>query len=105
MMTVRFPNGQAITYNNGGFLQYTPDFWEIYTASPSKGGHWIASIQARAGAIVETSPPCQVKGLEFSLLQAFEKVQTELWELPAYKLKTLKNALTKFNTKTEKWRR
>ena len=58
-MTVRFPNGQAVTYNRAHYLSYSKNGnWELYT---EYGGDWIASIQKSAGAILETEAPCSIE--------------------------------------------
>lgn len=58
MITVRFPNGQAVTYNSAALLTYKPgSAWEL----TSKNGGWVASIQESAGVIVESEPPCKVE--------------------------------------------
>lgn len=60
MLTVRYPNGQAIQYNNANYLRYSTSAYEIYNGDPDKSGKWIASIQLSAGAIVETTCPCKI---------------------------------------------
>jgi len=57
MITVRFPNGQAVTYNDATHLIRSEDGWQLHT---EKGGRWVASIQSSAGVIVEAMPPCSV---------------------------------------------
>jgi len=63
MITVSFPSGLAVTYNNGWFLVREPQAWLIYNKEPTKGGTLIASIQASAGALVEWEAPCKVEVL------------------------------------------
>lgn len=58
MITVRFPNGQAVQYNAASYLTYAMSAWELYE---SKGGPWVASIMPSAGAIVECRSPCDVR--------------------------------------------
>ena len=60
MLTVRFPNGQTVQYNNAHHLRYGADGWHLYAADPDKNGKWIASIQVSVGVIVETVTPCRV---------------------------------------------
>ena len=58
MMTVRFPNGQALQYNDAMNLAHGNN--EEYILRKKKGGDAIAFIQASAGAIVEFVQPCRV---------------------------------------------
>lgn len=57
MMTVRFPNGHAIQYNNATWLAWDPGKWVL---KESEKGKPIAFIQASAGVIVEFASPCRV---------------------------------------------
>ncbi len=57
-MTVRFPNGHAVTYKRAGYLDNRGPGWELYTG---EGGDWIASIQESAGAMIETTSPSKVE--------------------------------------------
>lgn len=58
MMTVRFPNGQAVQYNTACFLSRSSgDGWGLRT---KEGGSFVAFIQASAGAIVEFEGACRV---------------------------------------------
>jgi hypothetical protein len=63
MMTVRYPSGLSITYNEANWLVYKTDSaaWELYTRNPKSGGFWVASIQNSAGALVEVRPACRVE--------------------------------------------
>lgn len=60
MMTVRFPTGLAITYNDARLVYYNDRHWELYTGDKANGGRFIATIQPSAGAVVEVVPPCVV---------------------------------------------
>lgn len=57
MLTIRYPNGQSLTYNKATFLSYTTITWELYT---EENGKWIASIQPSAGIIIETQRPDKI---------------------------------------------
>ncbi len=59
MMTVRYPNGQAITYNDAGFLKHGDNC--TWILKERENGPCIAFIQASAGAIVEFRNPCSVR--------------------------------------------
>jgi len=67
MMTVRFPNGQALQYNEALWLDYEHNgTWVLRKA---KGGDCVAFIQASAGAIVEFRSPCRVSHPQVKDLQ------------------------------------
>src|ERR1051326_3691743 len=61
MMTVRYPNGQAIVYNTGWYLVTESNVtMEIFDKPPKDGGSLIAKIQPTAGVIVEWVQACRV---------------------------------------------
>jgi len=61
-MTVRFPNGQAVTYNDARFVESYGHGWHLYK---SKKGDvcegWIATVPHSSGAIIEVVRPCRVE--------------------------------------------
>jgi hypothetical protein len=112
-MTVRFPNGQAVTYNDANFLTFgNGQVWSLYTKDPEKGGRWLCSISPESGAIVESVPPCKVENplvkltgegaLDFVLENAEEI--SKPWA-GARKLAELKKKLARFSTRSKTWRR
>lgn len=109
MLTVRFPNGQKLTYNDAHYVSRDETFWDLY--SDSEKTHWIASIQGSAGGIVESEKPCRVENENIGLTErrAFEIVEAVLSEgrhgercgsLTA----KIKRHLRHFNTKTWRWK-
>jgi predicted transcriptional regulator len=58
MLTVRFPNGQVVQYNDANELFYADRYWELFQDKNRVG--WVASIQVTAGVIVERHQPCAV---------------------------------------------
>ncbi len=58
MMTVRFPSGLAVQYNDANFLNRTSGFWDLYTDSTKT--KWIACVQESAGVLIEVVRPCSV---------------------------------------------
>ena len=59
MITVRFQNGQAVTYNSADTLLADPHYgWKLLTKGD---GDLVACIQPSAGVIVEFEPPCKVE--------------------------------------------
>jgi hypothetical protein len=55
MMTVRFPNGQAVQYNNANFIERSSEYSDIYE---HKDGIWIAQVPN--SCVVEKIKPCRV---------------------------------------------
>jgi len=55
MITVRFPNGQAVQYNDGNFAEYWGDMISI---SNKKDGILIAEVPKTC--IIEWAKPCRV---------------------------------------------
>jgi len=55
MITVRFPNGQAVQYNNGHFLETWGD---MVTVKDKKDGCLIAEVPKTC--IIEWVTPCRV---------------------------------------------
>lgn len=79
MLTVRYPNGQAVQYNRAWFVKYHDYAWCIYDKSPDKGGSLQLVIQPSAGAIVEWVPPCRVyNALSEQSIQSFANMGKEL---------------------------
>jgi hypothetical protein len=92
MLTVRFPNGQAVQYNTACFVQGGggTDYLRLYTHDPKKGGQWVASIQGSAGVIVEAITACRVyDGMERIEGQQIKDIKSSLAtikrKLPAVK--------------------
>jgi hypothetical protein len=59
MITVRFPSGFSVQYNDACYLRYGSAADELYTADPDKGGTWVATVQRSAGAVIEVRKPCR----------------------------------------------
>lgn len=109
-MTVRFPNGQEVTYNDACYLNYKSQGWELYTKDPDKGGSWIVSIQQSSGAIVESMKPCKVQNPLTNVTgeKALEYVIAYITELSktysgAKLVKKLKKKLVQYSTRSGKW--
>ncbi len=54
--TIRFPDGRAVTYNQGWHVEYG-DRWVI----TDRENHLVAVVQPTPGLIVEWVAPCSVK--------------------------------------------
>ncbi len=55
MVTVRFPNGQAIQYNDGAYINRLSGYTDIYT---KKDGQFLAQVPNTC--IIEYVHPCRV---------------------------------------------
>ena len=109
MMTIRYPSGVSITYNNATFLKYATHAWDLYTADPDKGGKWVASIMPSAGAMVEVSPPYKIENPAENLTgeRALQEVAGRIHSFGSgsgAQLAKLKRALADFNMRTRRWR-
>lgn len=94
MMTVRFPNGQAVTYNDACWL--TTDESGNSRLYTEKDGKWLATIQVSAGVIIECVRPCGVVNPiapMISMDKTLERVHRKLRTLSTWELKKLKRAL------------
>lgn len=105
-ITVRYPNGQSLTYSDANFLtRGNNGEWVLSTKNPDEGGTKIAFIQASAGVIVEfyqalyVSNPINGQTPETAL----RIVQQHLRTLPCHKVAGLKQQLRAFNAKRHCW--
>lgn len=109
MMTVRYPTGVAVTFNDANWLTPLNDgSWDLYTAEPAKGGRWVARVQAGAGATLEVVRATKVETADMDVRKAAELLADrdgELERLPGYVLRVLKARLARFNAKTWTWRK
>lgn len=112
MFTVRFPTGVSIDYNRAALLYSKPNgSLQLYTKAEEKGGQWIATIQAGAGAIVEASPACKVENptTKGTLEECAVRLAGELRLLSQRPeciaaLRDLKQELRGFNITTGEWK-
>lgn len=60
MMTVRFQNGQAIQYNNAGYVVRSAEYSDLYEArgDDGKGKNWIAQVPN--SCVIECRFACRV---------------------------------------------
>jgi hypothetical protein len=110
MMTVRFPSGFSVRYNDAGFLRYMDRGWELYTANPDKGGKWVASIALNSGAIVEVKEPCRTynamrdpSGTIEAALAIIRRREVASWS-DLRNVAALKLALNRFNARSRCWK-
>lgn len=110
MLTVRFPTGVSIRYNEATFVQYTQAAWELYTKDPARGGRWVASVSPFAGGIIEAQPACAVENSTLGLTgeKALDYVVDNLRQFSSYparrRLKALKAKLAGYNANRCEWK-
>jgi hypothetical protein len=98
MLTVRFPNGQAVQYNTANHASRGANYTDIYTR---QGGAWVAQVPNTA--IIESTPACRVynplpsSAIDIVLEMLREKVTDR-------RLSVMKRLLAKYNTKTGLWK-
>jgi hypothetical protein len=108
MLTVMFPTGVRVTYNDANYLVRGESSWILYTA---KDGTWVAAIQCAAGAIVEATRPCAITSPPVATVKsALELVVQELnrdvitdWGEVAL-LRDLKSKLQRFDARKKVWK-
>ena len=108
MLTVRFPNGVAVTYNAANHLEYRNT---CLVLRAKEGGQWLASIANSSGAIVEAVAPCKVTQTINDTDAAIAHLQSVAYRregLPYYgagaKLGDLKRALGRFDARRRAWK-
>src|SRR3569833_3467580 len=74
MMTVRFPNGQAVQYYTATFVLRKDGFSDLYT---KKAGTWIAQVPNTC--IIESVSACRVYDeLHRNTTQQLDRIEKEL---------------------------
>lgn len=80
MIRVRFPNGAVIAYAEATYCVLNDLGVSLYT---TRGGDWVASIQASAGAVIEARPATAVDDPPGSLRPQIEGIARALRSLRA----------------------
>lgn len=107
MMTVRFPTGVSVVYNDANYLKYDAVVWELYTKNPDCGGTWICSIPANTNCVVEHLPACRVENAVMDLKKAANVLggsQSQLRKCASGDLAKLKRLLKHFDLRTYTWK-
>ena len=107
MIKVRYPNGQVVTHNGANFLEHGDTGWHLYDSEKKK--KWICSIQASAGATIETVNPCSVENQIIQMPEGrAEEMVAEMFEegrhISGEMAARIKRALQRFNMQTWNWR-
>lgn len=105
MLTVRFPNGIAVSYNQACECQVRDRFIELV----DKQGYWYAKIPTGTGCVVESVRPCRVTNKLDTAPEVLNYVLDNLRDKMSQnggceKLAALKAALRKFDARTFAWR-
>lgn len=107
MITVRYPSGLAITYNEAYFFTHGEGTWVLCTKDPSRGGRKVAFIQASAGVTVEFQRPCVVQHQGRDAGDLIEQLADDISLLRKGKgrdLQRIKLALTDFDARDHNWK-
>lgn len=102
MITVRYPSGFSVQYNDAVYLTYQNHGWELYT--DQKKTKWIASIQNSAGVIIESVRPWAT--YDANTVDDQKLIQLVMDRLPKMsqsKVRGLKRHLKNYNSNTGSW--
>jgi hypothetical protein len=105
MITVRYPNGTAVTYNDATKHENLPSGSIQLLYVDQKGRSWIhAILTPGSGAIVEWVKPCRFQN-DLSPRAAADLLVAacERKSLDGATAAKLKRALRSFNLKTRRW--
>ena len=105
-ITVRYPNGQAIRYNNADYIEWggpTDPVAVKLRAGGEKGSH-VAFVMANSGAVLEFVNPCEVSNPTTDKNKAIEIVLKDLRAIDPWRLADLKRELQQFNAKNLEWK-
>ena len=110
MVTVTFPTGIRVTYNDAHHIQW----WEAYagcTLREKKDGPVIANVSCSGGAILEWRGPCEITAPPVATVKcALQMIVNELNQSPitgwdeTVLLRDLKAKLARFNARKKVWR-
>ncbi len=104
MLTVRFPNGQAIQYNTATYVTYTDTQARLWTR---KDGEWVATVFISSGAVIESQKACRVYNPITQTGDMIGWLMDNMRRLSwseLGKLAELKVALKDFNAQHRRWK-
>lgn len=99
-VTVRFPNGQALRYNDLYFVVWNSDGTALLKAKETGG--W--SVHVPRECVIEFCRPCSVSNPLLSPAESIDICIANIRDFPVTKLRDLKTALEKFNRHTFRWK-
>jgi len=106
MMTVRFPTGISLRFNDANYCirSGTGEYADLYTA---KDGAWVAQVPS--SCVIEIRQPCRVWNAITDPSEAVEWLVKLIDErhssLKMYELADLKRALDAFDARGKRWKR
>ena len=101
MLTVRYPNGTTVDFNNGHNVEGGPA-GGLYLVN--KKGNWIAYLPSAADVVVYFDHPCAVHDGTAEAIKRIANDPDRLRELDYSTLEQLKRALRDFNMQTGRWK-
>jgi hypothetical protein len=104
MLTVRFPDGTAIQYNEATTISKTAFGWRLYKKQDAAGKFegWIADIPSTC--IIEAVRPCSISNPVKEPKAMIAWVTEHLREMPASNLVHLKSSLNDFDSRKRRWK-
>lgn len=110
MLTVRFPSGVSIRYNDANYTTRGDNFFQLYTKDPNQGGKWVATVSTQGGCVIEAIPACKVENPVNNLTgeAALKHVVNNIRDFDGYSngrmLQQLKAELVNFNAQMRQWK-
>lgn len=102
MITVRYPTGFCVQYNDANkYSRQLDGTIEILRKDAEGKQFYVALVAQNSGALIEFTKPCRMySALEPGDAEQFDAFMRVLRTFPNSKLKQLKKALTKFDAKS-----
>ena len=108
MITVRYPTGHTVCYEQANYVLHYENKFHLQT---KKDGSTVALIPYASGATVEFYHPCNIKtefntlddALQYVVNNAYDST-TSTWNKPFRLLKRLKNLLNSFDARSGVWK-
>lgn len=110
MITVTFPTGVRVTYNDADVVQWYTDRVEILHKAADGTVFYRAAMPIHTACLIEWKKSCAVIGPPTASPESIIDVMCKLAEsgelsrAATYKVKDLKRALRKFNGRSGVWR-
>lgn len=100
MITIRFPNGQAVRYNDLHYVHWQGDGTALLKKDKDSG--WSVCVPREC--LIEFMMPCSVSNPLLSPAESIDMVIANIRTMSSAKLHNLKTLLEAFNRKTYRWR-
>ena len=100
MLTVRFPDGTAVEFNQANFCFTTQNCFQLYADKEKK--FWIANVPL--GCVVEGSKPSRIFNPVRTPSGMLQQVLDHLREMPPHQLAALKRELREFDAAVRRWK-